>query len=438
MNRFVAPFFFSLVLGASPLGAQAPDPKPLTLDQAVQAVRTNPLVTQAQTEVSAARSLVAQAQGAFLPTLDTSASWQRALPQQQQNTGAGYVAATPLDYWDLTLGVREVIWDFGKRQGAVTRAQGGARSAAAGARQTAADLTYQTVRAFWSVVFLKEELGSLEEQRKDLVQHLNAVQLKAGTGSGTKYDVLNTQVRVTSLEGQKIETNRQLTDQRLLLGRLVGAAPETWEVDGHPGVRTTARSQPDLVGQALGTRAEIEAARAAAEGAEGAVQSALARWTPDLSASVAAGFQNPLLTQDNQDLDRPMLHGTVGLTLSLSGLNPAQVAGQADEARFRLDEAWQNLASTRDEVASQVERAFAGYQSSLSAWDNAREQSGQARQAVEAASLQYDLGVISNDTYLNSHLAYEQARLSELRVLFTQMAAYFGLAQAVGVEPDGL
>ena len=207
---------------------------------------------------------------------------------------------------------------------------------------------------------------------------------------------------------------------------------------GALGIRKTTRSLPDLATLALETRAEIEAAQANLERAEDAVQSSLASWTPDLSASVATGFQNPILTRENQDLGRPMLNGSLGLTLSLSGINPAQILGQTDEAKHRLEAARQGLASTKQDILAQVERAFEDYVSSLSAWENAQEQSGQARQALEAASLQYDLGVISNDTYLNSHLSYEQAKLSELRVLYSQIAAYFTLNQTVGVAPSGL
>ncbi len=438
MNR-IAVFLVLASMGASSVFGQDAAPKSLTFDQAVQAAQTNrPLLEEAKANLSAAGSRVGQAQSEFLPTLDTSASWRRALPQQQQNSGTGYTEATPLDYWNLSVGAREVLWDFGKREKAVKLAESGVRSSDASLRQLTAELTYQTVGAFWSVVFLKEELASLEEQSKDLLQHLNAVQLRAGTGSGTKYDVLNTQVRVTSLEGQKIETTRLLKKQKLILAQLVGSSPAGCEVDGALGVRKTSRSLGDLADLALRTRAEIDAAQAKTEGAECALESSLAGWTPDLSASVATGFQNPLLTQENQDLGRPMFNGTLGLTLSLSGLNPAQIVGQTDEARHRLEAARQGLAWVKQDIVAQVSRAFEDYVSSLSAWENAREQSGQARQALEAAATQYDLGVISNDTYLNSHLEYEQARLSELQVLYGQMVSYFALTQEVGVAPNGL
>jgi len=437
MKSFPLVFLFALI-GASSLVAQSPAPKLITLEQAVEAAQTNGSLLEARAQLEAAHSRVGQAQSAFLPALDTSASWQRALPQQEQSSGSGYVASAPLDYWNFSIGAHQVIWDFGKRDAALTQAQSDANATGASLRQQTNELTSQTVRAFWSVVFLKQETDSLDQQSRDLVAHLTAVQKRTGSGSGTKYDVLSTQVRVTSLEGQRIETTRLLNQQRWSLARLIGElSPEGWDVNGTLGVTKTDKSLADLSALALGTRAEIAAAQAGVEAADAALRSSLARWTPDLSASVAMGFQNPVLTADNQDLGRPMLNGVVGLTLSLSGLNPAQVASQTDEARHRLEAARANLVSTRSDVAAQVGRAFDDYLSSLSAWENARQQSDQSRQALEAAAAQYELGVISNDIYLNSHLAYEQAKLAEQRVLWTQISAYGALGEAVGLAFEG-
>ena len=56
----------------------------------------------------------------------------------------------------------------------------------------------------------------------------------------------------------------------------------------------------------------------------------------------------------------------------------------------------------------------------------------QARQMVEVAKLQYDIGVISNFEYLDAQTALETANVSNLGARYKEVMSEYALRQAVG------
>ncbi len=406
----------------------------LSLDEVIQGAAANrPLINQALADIAAARSRVGEARDAYVPSINGIASWQHAIPRQQEEAGATLVDLTPTEYWELGVGASAQVYDFGKRGFQVRIAQEGLRAAELNLSQIKSSLVYRAVQAFFALVFLKEEIASLDSQRQDLASHLAIVQTRVQSGSATKYDALTTQIRLTSLDGQKTEALRQQRRQQLALAQLIGA-PLTARIDvrGSLTTDTVADDGTDLVVRALAMRTEVALAESdSTRAALGAQETGLA-WVPTLNASASAGIKNPILTVDNSSLNTPIFNWSVGLSLNVPLGNALILKNQLEEARSRLDAARQNVLAVKENISLQVASADEDFRASLSALENAQEQLDESVQALEAARTRFELGTITNDVYLDSQLSCEQAQLAALAALYHRVSREYALNEQMG------
>jgi outer membrane protein len=425
-----------LILGAvffpvPHLSAQDPA---LTLDQALQAaVQNRPLVNQAQAGLSAAQFRVAEARSSYLPSLHAQASWLHSIPQQEDQLGSLSMTTTPTEYWNFEVGADAPIYDFGRREAQVSLSRTGLQAAQVDLESVETSLIYQTAQSFTALVFLKRQLVAIDTQRANLQKHLDLVKARLDNGSGTKYDVINTQVRLTSLAGEKIDILRQQARQRWILGQLVGASdPGILDVRGDLENVAVPVVMSDLLDQSMARRQEIRSATIAVETAGLHKKTLELSWFPSLSASVNTGYKNPILTAQNTDLNIPQFNWALGLTLSFTGIDVPQVVEQIQEADAQRESSYQGLLAAKDQVRVEVATLYEDYQARRAMVDNARERLDESRHALEAAQFQFDTGAITNDSYLESELSFERAESDSLVTLYNEVASFYTLRQAAG------
>ena len=422
--------------GILAFGQTVAEVKIFTIDEAIQsAIGNRPLIDQALASIAAAQSQVGEAKSAYVPSLDGVAAWQHVFPQQQEKFGAAIIDVTPSDYWNFQVGASELIYDFGKREFQVKLAQGSLTAALNNLAQITTNLAYQAGQSFFALLYTKELLVSLEQQKAGLLAHLASVQAKAQSGSATKYDVLNTQIRISKLEGQKIDAERQRKKQALKLAQLVGL-PVSTEVDVEGELSAQGLSDPeaDLIDRAFSARTEVAQAQNGADMAALSAKAAKASWLPSFSASASAGYKNNIRTLDNTDLSSPLFNWSIGLSLSVPLVNPLFVKNQVEEAGNKAEAARENLAAVKENLSFQVATAFEEYLASKQALENAQEQGRESEQAIAAVKTQFDLGSITNDIYLDSQLSDEQAQFFELTALYHLVSSEYALKKEAGVD----
>jgi outer membrane protein TolC len=421
--------------GILAFGQTVAEAKKFTFDAAIQsAISNRPLIEQALASIAATQSQVGEAKSAYVPSLNGVAAWQHIFPKQQEIFGAAIIDVTPSDYWNFQVGASELIYDFGKREFQVRLAQGGLTAARNNLAQIKTNLAYQAAQSFFALLYTKELLVSLEQQKAGLLAHLAAVQAKAQSGSATKYDILNTQIRISKLEGQRIDGERQRKKQALMLTQLVGLPVSTEvDVDGELSAQGLNDSEMDLIDRALSARTEVAQAQNGADMAALSARAAMATWLPSLSASASAGYKNPILTTENTDLGSPLFNWSVGLSLSVPLVNPLFVKNQIEEARKKAEAARENLAAVKENLSFQVAAAYEEYLASKQALENAQEQRRESEQAIDAVKTQFDLGSITNDIYLDSQLSDEQAQFFELTALYHLVSSEYALKKEAGM-----
>jgi outer membrane protein len=151
---------------------------------------------------------------------------------------------------------------------------------------------------------------------------------------------------------------------------------------------------------------------------------------PTLLARGALGFKNGMLP----DISALTFNWNAGISLSVPIFQGFLWARSVDEARQRVDSAKAASQAARLSVTTQVLQAVQDVQ-------GAREQVAisagaldQAKQMVEVAKVQYDIGVITNLEYLDAQTALETAALTNLAARYREVLAEYALRQATG-EP---
>jgi outer membrane protein TolC len=447
----VAASILLVSLGTLSAQSSGTDALTLTVEQAVARTKANqPLIRQALDAVEAARARVGEAQSAYYPMVSGTASYNRLsdqsfsidsvlppflvsqVPAQYQGLLSAPFSLVPDNLWDFNLGLNQVITQFGKRDVQVKLAQSGLASARIGVDQVTTAVSYQAVQVFYTALFLQEQGKALDEQYANLQEHLHVIQVREDTGSATRLEDLGTRVRMAALQSQRSEIENQVQKQKIALRQLTGLAPSapiTLSGSFDPG--STAADDASVVESALQKRPDVRQAVESESAADLSLRlAALAPW-PTVTAHASMGFKNGALP----DINVPVFNWVAGVQVSVPIFQGFLQARLQDESRKKLESARENTSAVRLNATTQVLQAAQDVKAARQQVDISVGALDQARQMVEVAKIQYDIGIISNLEYLDAQTALETANVSNLSAIYKEVLSEYALRQAAGEAP---
>jgi outer membrane protein TolC len=415
---------------------QSLSPPALTLDQAIaKAVSNQPLILEAEAQVSAARAREGEAKSAYLPGVAGAASYLDLQPQEGIAIGPERFAMAPENVWDFHVGVRELVFDFGKREIQVRLAESAVDAASIGVEQIKMDIAFQTAGVFYSAVFLGSEIGALDEQLSTLEQHLEDTKLREQTGSSTRYDVLTTEVRVASVKSQRIEAMGQYQKQRIALRELMGLPDdEDFDLRGSFSPATETQDAKAMLSTALAQRPDIAQSLDAEKQARLGLSLARLGHMPTISTQLAAGYKNGILTFDNADVNKLLFNWNFGLMVDIPIFDGMLTERRSEEADAKLQAARNGADALKRTVTTQVLQALQDLASSHEQTDNSLVQLKQAQEALGMAKIQYDIGVGTNLEYLDSQTSLELAKLNNLSAAYREVLSRLQLERTLGTR----
>ncbi len=424
-------------LGAALYAQAAQDTAPLTLEQVTaRALANQPLIQQAAAAVEAARARVGEAQSAYYPSVGASGTYTLLEPDQ---TIPGFGSLVPVNNWDFNVGLRQVIFQFGRRGAQVKLAENGVSAARIGVDQIRIAIAFQAAQGFYTVLFLQEEIKALNEQLQNLQEHLRATQVKEQTGSATRYDVLSTGVRISALQSQIIEAENQYQKQSIALKQLLDmdeSAP--FSLSG--GFAPLTNDPPDAQAQiaaAMAHRPEVlqavETENAAGLNRNLAVAGAL----PTISAHAAMGFKNGIRTASNLDINALVFDWIAGVQVNVPLFQGFLAVHALEEADKKVLAARENTAAVKRTITTQVLQSLQDADAGRRQVQIAQSQLDQATEMLQVVKLQYDLGMLTNLEYLDAQSALERAQLGSLQAQYRAVLSELAVKQAVGTDIGG-
>jgi outer membrane protein TolC len=408
----------------------------MTAAQAVaRSVVNQPLIEAAEAAVASARAKLGQARSEYYPDVSGVGSWEHVIPNEQLLFGGEMFTLAPVDYWDFNLGATQIIYDFGKREFKVKLAKSGIDAALVGVDQIKTNIAFETLRTFYSILFLDQEVASLDERVTNLEQHRQDAENREKTGSSTHLDVVTTEVNVAGVKADRIDASDQLERQKSRLRQLLGLRPEdTLEADGDFTSDQVAGDTSSLIEKALTKRPELLQANESVDIASlDKTLSSLGN-KPSLTAGAGLGFKNGLFTAENSDLNTLEFNWNLGIALNIPIFDGFLTANRTAEAEANLAAAKDEAENLRRTIEAQVVQAVRSLAASRSRVENSSDQMNQAKQALDIAKAEYRFGVITNLQYLDSQTSFGIATLTRLNALYREVLCEIDLEQALGEE----
>ena len=410
--------------------AQTVAPDSLSVQQAVQmAVSGHPAVTRARQALAAADEHVSTGRAPYYPEVSLSGAYGRIDPVSTVQVGKASLQIYPEDNYDVHLGLRQILYDFGRTTVSVDLARSGRDAAAVSLEQVKWNLAYRTISVFDAILILRSNLSVLDEQIMALNRHRDVARRQVQAGTSTEFDVLTTEVRIAAAQSERIDVANALESQEIQFRELTGLGSQEPVLLKGEFSSAALRLDPDsLLKEASRQRPELAAARAAENSAS--IQSHLSSlgMRPSLTANLTSGFKNGYYP----DLNLLKANLFAGVQANVPLFDGRRTRGQTREAQAALLAAKAHTQDLEREVATEVEQAIAGAEASQRKIQSAELQVVQAQQAVSMAQARYQAGVATNLDVLDAQTALTQASLNRLRSLYNYTVGLAALDRATG------
>ena len=432
MKKSIASLSIILGLCASVWAvAQTPQPRTLTLAEAVKAVLDrNHSLKEAEDAVAIFEARVSQSRSRLMPHVRADLAYSRIAPTEEISIpDFGTFQLFPANNFDLHAGVSQLVYDFNRTKEAVNLTRSQVDSAADRWEILRRDLAFQTAQLFHSILFVQRSIRVQTETVKTLEDHLAVAHKKLDAGTATELEVLNTQVRLVTAQNQVVDLNDGLEKQMLALRRLMGFDDQTpVELRGEFTYEPQAIDAEGLVREAGQKRPEMKSVQDMIRSAD--IQFRLAELTdrPSLSINVLAGWKNGYLP----DLNVWKLNYVAAVQANVpifSGHLARSMKAEAQANRQTLSDRNKDVEGM---IRMEVLQAAADVKASAQKLESVEINVARAKKALEYAKSRYEAGTVTNLDLLDTEDAYAQAELVRLQALFQFVLSRLTLQRAVG------
>jgi TolC family type I secretion outer membrane protein len=418
-------------------------PSALSLAQAVEiALRENPALSAARSQVEIAEQRVVQGRAGLLPRLSVSEGFQRSNnPPQVFSTKLNQENFTPQDFAIDRLNQPNAINDFATNFAATwplfdggqswygwQQAKMGREAAARALERSRQEVIARTTDAYAGVLLARESLAVVESAMAAAGAHLSAAETRYGSGLTVKSDQLQAQVRLADLEQQKLLAQSQVEVARSSLNAAMGIPdPVRFELSD----RLQAESVPvDPLEAWLATarerRLELQELDLREAMAREEIEKARAGHLPNLD--LVGNYQI-----HTEDFDGSADNYSVGAVLSLnlfSGLAPSAKVSEAWASRRQIQALHRQMES---QVFLEVRQAYTQTASAAQRIGVADQAVRQAEEALRIVADRYNGGLLTIVDLLTAEAALQQARTAHARARHDAAVGQTHLRLAAGV-----
>lgn len=422
----VAGFFSSATVKG-----QASDSDSLSLKSIIsEVIENHPAVKKAMEDLRVSDAKIGISKSAKQANVDFATSYSRIGPVSSISIpDMGTFSFVPHDNYSASLNASKVLSDFGKTDKAIRLETESKELAGQSVEQVKQKLSQVAIGIYYTMVYLQEALKIKEEQLKTLNEHLRFVQKKHETGSATQYEVLTTQVKISTIENQKTDLLTALQVQVCQLNMLLGKPESTSEKVKNEFISSTPEFQNDsLLNEAMQNRDEMKIALEKAKLAELKLDLTNSQNNPVFSGFLSGGVKNGY-TPYFYDPKANFVAG-IGLKIPVSdGKRKEYNLSQAQSAIQMND---QETEMTRRNIVDQVVEAEANVAASQKKIDQSELQLHQASQAYHLAKVSFDSGVITNLELIEGSTAVSESRLMVLKSKIDYVVNIYRLKWAIG------
>jgi outer membrane protein len=422
---------YALGQAALPPFAASGDADSLTLKHIIErVVSTHPTVKDAEEAINNANARIGLAKTGYYPVANVEAGYTNLQPVVKLSLpDVGSFQLYPSNNYSAALNFRQVIYDFGRTRKSVEFENMNKNIGEQALEQVKQKMSMLAVNNYYTLVFLQAAIRIKDEEISTLQEHLEQVEKMMATGSATEYQVLSTRVKISTVEGQKVELIAALTAQQAFLNSMIGN-----DMNEKPTVINDLsvelpQVQPDsLLSYAYHNRDEVLLNEKKATLAELRYGMVRLQNKPMLSFQASAGAKNGYIPDINKL--KPNYVVGVGLRINVfdgnrTRYNLAQAQSAITSLSFESD-------NTRRNVSNELTEAEAYMHAAETKIGQFGLQLQQALKAYSLAQTSYKSGVITNLDLLDANTSLSESKLLLLKARIDYAASIYSLKAALG------
>lgn len=393
-------------------------------------IKQHPTVKSAEEALNNAEARIGLAKTGYYPTVDLTASYSNMGPVVTLDIPSmGTFQLYPNNNYSAAINFHQVLYDFGRTRQNMEIENENKIIGEQSLEQVKQKISLAAVNNFYTLAFLQEALGIKDEELTTLKAHLKNVETMKSTGSATDYQILSTQVRISSVESQKADIAAALTIQQSYLNSLLGEDPENQPVvKKELQVQVPLTTRDSLFSLAYKNRDEMQLleSKATISGMRYELIKTLNK--PVVSLIASGGAKNGYVPKLEQI--RPNYIVGIGLTVPIfdgmkTKYNLMQAQSAINTMTFERDNAKRNITTEVMEAEAYLNTAK----------QKVRQFELQAEQALKACSLaetSFKSGTITNLELLDADTSLSESKLMLLKARIDYAASIYKLKAALG------
>ena len=395
-----------------------------------EVVQNHPMVKKAMEELSTSDAKIGLAQSNYLPTVDFTSSYSRIGPVPTITIpDMGTFSFTPHDNYAAAVNFNQTIYDFGKTAKSVSLEKEGKELNRQSVEQVKQKLSQVVIGNYYSLVYLQEAIKIKNEQLNTLNEHLQFVKKKQETGSATQYEILTTEVRISTIENQKTDLETARKVQLCQLNLLMGQPQSTSQQVKNDVVEPINNLQSDsLITKAMQNRDEMKLANEKAK---------LASLRYSLTGSQNNAVFNAFLSGGVRNGYTPYLYDPKANFVAGVGVRIPIFDGKRNkynliEAKSAIQVNDEETEIARRSIVNEVVEGEANVKAAHQKVAQGELQLKQATQAYSLAKVRFESGVITNLELLDGSTSLSESRLMLLKAKIDYTVNLYKLKSAIG------
>lgn len=378
-----------------------------------------------------------QAYGGYMPQVDLEATYRYAKPTPSvsfslpdaNNPGQTInqtLSFIPANNYDIHVGLRQTIWDFGRTQADVKRTLTEIQTSKDNLEANKSLLAYQVAQIYYGIIFTNKEIAIQSDQIRLFEENERIVNDKIKNGDALKFDLLSTQVKKSNAQNTLVDLQTALQKRYQLLNMLTANTGEGYITSSDVNLNEVVVNTSSTADNNL----EVIAQAGKLNSYEWQIKSANRQLLPSITGNAKIGYQNGIVPEVN----KLQLAGSVGVGLSVPIFSVTTLKYRTKMAQISRNAAEYDLQAQKLTVNKDLLVAQSDITASEKKLKNYELQVERAEEAQKLANIRYKAGVITNLEFLTAQADLEEARLGKTQLEYNLLLSKLDLNKLGGVK----
>ncbi len=406
----------------------------MSLEESIRlVVRSNQGIQVAREGVTGAQWKIDESKSLYYPQVGLSASFTRVSLVSEFTLSLNGVPTTfnfmsPNSY-NLKLSATEQLFTWGRTARSVELSRIGVDLARNGLDQSRQAVAYQVVPLFYGALFLRNAIGVIDETILLFEKRLDIARKRYQAGLASRFDISLLQVQISSLQGQKLDFQNNVSKLVFAFNRLGGRPMDAPFVPaGNLVYEPMTLNRQQILDRALNGRLEVRQLLQQENLSQTQIELAKTGNKPNLALSFNYQFSNGIMPYVNQ------LRGYWSATIAAAYpvFDGFRTRSQVAQATAALQQVRGRKEDLKQSITMEIESNMSDIQTLEQKLDVEKVKIGHAEEALTIAAERFQNALINTTDLIEAQNSLAGARLNYLQLVYNHILAQYNLYRAIG------